>query len=183
MGCARRPDRGRRSAARAPLCRLESAPSLAGEVSRAHGQLRSAPETFVRKSEADRYLRLIEMRMSQGEWSEPTRVRVLLDDYATLWISQRPGLRPRTVDLYSWLLRRHISPKLGMIPLGELDTALIREWRAGLLEAGVTQGMAAKAYRLFGLSSTPRWTRTICSAPIRAGSRVRVWRRSRSVDS
>src|SRR5665811_437517 len=111
-------------------------------------QLRSAPETFARKSEADRYLRLIEMRISQGEWSDPIRARVLLDDYATLWIAQRPGLRPRTVDLYSWLLKRHISPKLGKIPLDKLDTALIRKWRAGLLEAGVTQGMAAKAYRL-----------------------------------
>ena len=36
----------------------------------------------------------------------------------------------------------------GKIPLDKLDTALIREWRAGLLEAGVTQGVAAKAYRL-----------------------------------
>ena len=112
------------------------------------GQLRPAPETFVRKSDADRYLRLIESRMSQGEWSDPNRARVLVDDYATSWIAQRPGLRPRTVDLYTWLLKRHISPKLGRIPLGKLDTALIREWRAGLLEAGVTQGMAAKAYRL-----------------------------------
>ena len=112
------------------------------------GLLRPAPETFVRKSDADRYLRLIESRMSQGEWSDPNRARVLVDDYATLWIAQRPGLRPRTVDLYTWLLKRHISPKLGRIPLGKLDTALIREWRAGLLEAGVTQGMAAKAYRL-----------------------------------
>jgi integrase len=112
------------------------------------GQLRAAPETFARKSDADRFLRLIEMRMSQGEWSDPNRARVLLDDYATQWIAQRPGLRPRTVDLYTWLLKRHISPKLGKIPLSKLDTALIREWRAGLLAAGVTQGMAAKAYRL-----------------------------------
>jgi len=86
--------------------------------------------------------------MSQGEWSDPNRARVLVDDYATLWIAQRPGLRPRTVDLYTWLLKRHISPKLGKVPLGKLDTPLIREWRAGLLEDGVSQGMAAKAYRL-----------------------------------
>jgi integrase len=112
------------------------------------GQLRSAPETFVRKSDADRFLRLIESRMSQGDWSDPNRARVLVDDYARLWIAQRPGLRPRTVDLYSWLLKKYISPKLGMIPLSKLDTALIREWRAGLLDTGVTQGMAAKAYRL-----------------------------------
>lgn len=112
------------------------------------GQLRPAPETFVRKSDADRCLRLIEMRMSQGEWSDPNRAQVLVNDYATLWIAQRAGLRPRTVDLYSWLLKRHISPRLGKVPLAKLDTALIREWRTGLLDAGVTPGMAAKAYRL-----------------------------------
>jgi hypothetical protein len=44
--------------------------------------------TFVRKSDADRCLRLIESRMSQGDWSDPKRARVLVDDYATLWIAQ-----------------------------------------------------------------------------------------------
>jgi integrase len=73
---------------------------------------------------------------------------VLVDDYATMWIAQRPGLRPRTVDLYTWLLKRHISPKLGKVQLGKLDTPMIREWRSRLLEEGVSQGMAAKAYRL-----------------------------------
>ena len=43
---------------------------------------------------------------------------------------QRPRLRPRTVDLYSWLLTRHIAPHLGGVPIGKLSTPMIREWRA-----------------------------------------------------
>jgi hypothetical protein len=33
-----------------------------------------------------------------------------LGDYAARWIAQRPGLGPRMVDLYSWLLQRYIAP-------------------------------------------------------------------------
>ena len=55
---------------------------------------------------------------------------------------QRPGLRPHTVDLYSWLLRRYIAPQLGAVPLGKLSTPMIRDWRAGLPGDGVSLSMA-----------------------------------------
>jgi integrase len=60
----------------------------------------------------------------------------------------RPKLRPRTVDLYRWLLAKHIAPYLGNIPLGKLSTPMIREWRALLLDNGISVSVAAKAYRL-----------------------------------
>jgi integrase len=34
------------------------------------------------------------------------------------------------------------------MPLGQLDTATVREWRAGLIDAGVSATMVAKSYRL-----------------------------------
>ncbi|MEU6748107.1 tyrosine-type recombinase/integrase [Spirillospora sp. NPDC046719] len=46
------------------------------------------------------------------------------------------------------LLRRHITPYLGNLPIGKIDTAAVREWRATLLEAGVGASEVAKAYRL-----------------------------------
>ncbi|MHB1594678.1 MAG: tyrosine-type recombinase/integrase [Streptosporangiaceae bacterium] len=86
--------------------------------------------------------------MITGEWTDPQRGKIKLRDYAQTWIAQRPGLRVRTVDFYRWLLARHIEPFLGDIPIGKLSTQAIREWRAGLLAAGVSATMAAKAYRL-----------------------------------
>ncbi|WFE25764.1 tyrosine-type recombinase/integrase [Solwaraspora sp. WMMD791] len=112
------------------------------------GQLRSAPETFARKSDAERYLSLVESQLARREWIDPDRARVTLGDYAQRWIEQRPNLRPRTVHLYGWLLGRHIMPYLGGVELGRLDTPMVREWRAKLLGNGVSQSMAAKAYRL-----------------------------------
>jgi integrase len=112
------------------------------------GRQRTTPETFARKSDADRYLSVVEAQMVRGEWIDPARAEVRLQDYAERWIAQRPGLRPRTAHLYSWLLGKHITPYLGPVPLGKLDTPTIREWRARLLATGVSQTMAAKAYRL-----------------------------------
>jgi len=112
------------------------------------GLLRSAPETFPRKSDAERYLTLVEAQMARGDWVDPMRAQVKLGDYAERWIVHRPNLRPRSVELYTWLLRCHISPYLGGVPLGKLDTALIREWRARLLGNGVSHSTTAKAYRL-----------------------------------
>jgi integrase len=110
--------------------------------------MRSAPQTFVRKAEAQRYLTLVEAQIANGDWTDPERAKVALADYAERWIKERPGLRPRTVELYRWLLRRHITPTLGPVPLGKIDTPLVREWRAKLLTDGVSQTMAAKSYRL-----------------------------------
>jgi integrase len=52
------------------------------------------------------------------------------------------------VELYRWLLRKHIAPHLGGVELGRLTTALVRRWRSDLLDSGVSESMAAKCYRL-----------------------------------
>jgi hypothetical protein len=110
--------------------------------------MRTGPEAYERKSDADKALVLIEAQMASGGWTDPDRGKVELADYAATWITQRPRLRPRTTDLYRWLLGKHITPYLGAVHVGKLSTPMIREWRASLLGNGVSVSMAAKAYRL-----------------------------------
>src|SRR5690606_30239644 len=74
------------------------------------GIRRSAPNTFERKTDAERWLRMLEVQILRGEWVDPDRMKVTLGDYAERWIAERPGLRPRTVELYRWLLRKRIAP-------------------------------------------------------------------------
>lgn len=112
------------------------------------GLVRNAPDTFARKSEADRYLTLVEAQIARREWVDPARARVKLGEYAQRWIVQRANLRPRTVQLYTWLLGKYVTPHLGAVELGRLDTAMIRDWRSKLLGNGVSLSMTAKAYRL-----------------------------------
>ena len=111
------------------------------------GRLRSAPQTFERLKDAERYLVLVESQLMRGEWIDPERGTIRLADYADRWIVERPGLRPRTIELYRLLLRRHISPYLGDIQVGRLTTPMIREWRSALIASGASKSMAAKAYR------------------------------------
>jgi integrase len=112
------------------------------------GRMRTGPETYERTSDAERALVLIEAQIATGQWTDPERGKVKLADYAATWITQRPGLRTRTVDQYRWLLKKHIEPHLGGVPIGKLSTPMIREWRATLLGSGVSISVAAKAYRL-----------------------------------
>jgi integrase len=111
------------------------------------GRIRTGPETYERKGDADRALVLVESDIRTGRWTDPERGRVKLADYPAIWITERPGLRPRTADNYRWLLKKHIVPHLGGVPVGKLSTPMIREWRATLLANGVSVSTAAKAYR------------------------------------
>jgi len=75
--------------------------------------------------------------------------QVPLATYAWKWLDERPGLRPRTCELYESELRLHILPALGSIEVAKLTTSTVRSWHAQLLKAsrpGPTT--VAKCYRL-----------------------------------
>jgi integrase len=112
------------------------------------GVRRPAPETYRTKREAEQWLSVVEAELLRGQWTNPEDRRELLRDFGNRWISERPGLRPRTLDLYRWTFKKHIEPFLGKAPLGEIDAARVRAWRARLLASGVSRTMTAKAYRL-----------------------------------
>src|SRR5262245_29116005 len=128
---------------------------------------RPAPMTFATKTEAARWLALIEAELIRDEWINPRHGEIPLREYALVWLKERPGLRPKTVVLYDGLIRNHIAPtgailaarrgldvsaardfRLGDLPLGALSPDRIRAWRAALLGSGVSVTTAAKAYRL-----------------------------------
>jgi integrase len=111
------------------------------------GRLRTGATTYATKTEADRALTITEAQMISGDWTDPDRGKVLLGDYARVWIKERPGLRPKTIENYTWLLERHIMPTLGGVQVGKLTTQMIRAWRSERLEHGVSVSTVAKAYR------------------------------------
>ena len=106
----------------------------------------SAPSTFVRKTDGARWLALTEAELLKDDWIDPEAGRVPLADYADAWIAERPGLRPKTIQLYRYLLRRHLAP--GFTTIGNITEADVRRWRADLLDDGVSLVTTAKAYRL-----------------------------------
>ncbi len=112
------------------------------------GLLRSAPHTFARKADASKWLALTAAELLGGEWTDPDAGRVPFLAYATAWIDERPGLRPKTIQLYRYLLRAHLKETFGATTVAGIIEADVRRWRADMLSAGVTPVTAAKAYRL-----------------------------------
>ena len=82
---------------------------------------RAAPETFGSKTDAEVWLTLKEADILNGDWTNPDDGKVPLADYAQTWIAERPCLRPKTVELYGYLLRRHIAPVLGGLAIADIQ--------------------------------------------------------------
>jgi len=62
------------------------------------------------------------------------------------WLDRWIDLAERTIELYEWLLARHIVPTVGSAPIPSIGTAAVRRWHAGIARTHPTT--AAKAYRL-----------------------------------
>jgi hypothetical protein len=71
-------------------------------------------------------------------------------------IEERPGLRPKTIELYRYLLRSHLDPAFSARAGADTKGPNVRPWRKNLLDAQVSAVTVAKAYRLLKASSTPR---------------------------
>ena len=112
------------------------------------GLMRPADCTFASKTEAERWLVRVEGEIVNAEWIDPDAGKVPFADYADAWIAERPNLRPKTVQLYRYLLRCHLRPALGEFAVKTIGDAQVRRWRKELLDAGVSPVTAAKAYRL-----------------------------------
>jgi integrase len=112
------------------------------------GVERPADDTFATKPEAENWLTLKEAEILEGDWIDPDAGEILIPDYVSTWIAERPGLRPKTVKNYSSLLRCQIAPYLATVTVGELTLARVRRWRKKLLDSGVSEITTAKAYRL-----------------------------------
>jgi hypothetical protein len=60
---------------------------------------RPAPHTFERKTDAQRWLSATETDIQRGLWANPDSGTTRLSHYGWAWIRERPGLRPKTVQL------------------------------------------------------------------------------------
>jgi integrase len=109
--------------------------------------MRSAPHTFTRQRDAERWLTVMETEILRGEWIDPWLSEVTLGDFGRRWIKDRT-VKPRTRDDYEGMFRNYIEPHLGRVAVSDIGTATVRRWRTRLLDEGMAGNRAAKVYRL-----------------------------------
>lgn len=110
--------------------------------------LRPADDTFGTKKEAEIWLTRKEAEILEDDWIDPDAGEVLIPEYGKTWIDERPGLRPKTITLYRYLLRSHIAPYFPAMTVAQLKLATVRRWHKEMLDNSVSPVTAAKAYRL-----------------------------------
>ena len=105
-----------------------------------------APDTFASKADAQAWLSAKETDINRGQWVDPSAGKVSFGAYATEWADLQRHLRPRTVELYKYLLRDYLLPAFGSQSLSAITVSQVAAWHHEL--AGIRPKMAPKAYRL-----------------------------------
>jgi integrase len=107
---------------------------------------RDVCKSFTKISDAKTYAKAREGEKVKGEAVDPRRAKRKFGDFAEEWLSQRADLAERTVELYRWLLDKHILPTFGDANIGSVLPSTVSTWHGKL--AKDHQTTAAKAYRL-----------------------------------
>ncbi len=107
---------------------------------------RVVTRTFATRRDARAYAATVEADKLRGAAIDPKRAKVTVQDYGNDWLKKRTDLAATTASLYAHLFDHHVVPVLGSIAVGDLSTARIKSWNAGIAKRQPTT--AAKAYRL-----------------------------------
>jgi integrase len=128
------------------------------------GVMHTGPHTFTSKTDAARYLAMVEADLHRGAWADPKPGRITLAEWAKRWQATTTNLRPTTRNLYAYLLRRFLLPTFGKAALSSIDVLAVRAWLASLQAQQLSPSTVAKAYRLLS---------RILGAAVEAGYLVR----------
>jgi integrase len=112
------------------------------------GMVHTGPHTFASRTDAARYLAMVEADLHRGAWADPKLGRITLAEWAKRWQATTTNLRPTTRDLYAYLLRRFLLPTFGKASLSSIDVLAVRAWLASLQAEQLSPSTVAKAYRL-----------------------------------
>ncbi|WP_420452010.1 tyrosine-type recombinase/integrase [Ilumatobacter sp.] len=112
------------------------------------GQRVTPGRSFASKVEATRWLSEMQTDLDRGQALDATGTKRTFESYANTWLAGRTDLRPKTLDLYRYLLDAFILPRLGDVPVGKIDPSTIRRWHGRVSEGDQSVVTTAKAYRL-----------------------------------
>jgi integrase len=87
---------------------------------------------FQTKREAQLFLAGVEVDKSRGAYIDPSKTRMSVDSWMATWLATRTDLRATTRTRVIGIIGNYISPKLGKIPLGELNRLRVQEWASAL---------------------------------------------------
>lgn len=104
---------------------------------------RELNKTFDRKIDAEHWLTTIEGAKLRGEWIDPERGRVRFSDVTQAWLASNPNKRPTTYARDAAVIRAHLDPVIGGVPVGKLRPSHVR----AVVERMTAKGLAPRTIK------------------------------------
>lgn len=100
-----------------------------------------------RKADAQRRLAELLVSIEEGSYVKPKRLG--LAEYLQQWLDGyvKSNCSPRTLDSYQCIVKCHLVPSLGMIPLSQLQPQHIQQYYAQALSHGRSDGKGGLSAR------------------------------------
>lgn len=108
----------------------------------------SRMKKFQRKRDADAFLVEMESSRLKGNYVDPARAKVLVVEWAELWLAGKVNLKPKTRVGYQALIDVHIVPRWGDVQLAQVQHSAVQKWIAGIDRAPST---TRKIYAVFSM--------------------------------
>jgi integrase len=107
---------------------------------------RQKAKTFRTKKEANAFLAEVETTINRGAYVDPHAGRLRFGNYAERWLAARNDERT-TVARDRSIMRTHVLPRWGSVPLGRIDHLAVQTWVTELGER-LSPATVAECYRL-----------------------------------
>ena len=111
-----------------------------------NGKRQNAPDTFLTKTDAGRWLAKVEADLSRGSWLDDELGRQPFGDYVRTWLRDNTKIGPRYRETCTRNLRLHMTA-LEDIPLRALTPPVIREWYATAMRGKGGRTSIQQSYR------------------------------------
>ncbi len=97
---------------------------------------RERSKTFERRADAERWLAGVEVSKSAGDWIDPALGKRTFASWAQEWSATIVDLRPSTLDRDRRIVRVHLLPRFGPVPLARITNPSVRAFIADMLATG-----------------------------------------------
>ena len=113
---------------------------------------RPRSKQFPRRRDADLFASSIEVEVAHGIFVDPDGGKETLAGWVDRWWSTTVNLRETSRARDSSILRNHVLPEFGAVPLGRIEHLAVREWVAELTARGYAPTTVHKCHQVLAKS-------------------------------
>jgi len=106
---------------------------------------------FERKVDAQRWLDQVTASLITGTYIDPVLARVTVGEWGARWLDGHAAIKLSTKTRYESLLRVHVLPRWGTVPVSAVNVADVEAWLSQLTASGLAASSVRHSYRVLSL--------------------------------